>query len=87
MGHCGTGLLRISASSMTSPHDPIRPPLAPGDIEWLTSDPTRGGEQSGHHPVVVVASADFLEVVDTAVIVVPVTGSDRGWGLAPAQNR
>lgn len=46
---------------------------------WCDLDPTRGREQPGRRPVVVVAADDYLEVVDTLTIVVPVTSVDRGW--------
>lgn len=50
-----------------------------GSVLWTTPDPARGREQAGRRPVVVVASDDYLEVVTTLVIVVPVTTVDRGW--------
>ena len=46
---------------------------------WCDLDPSKGREQAGRRPVVVVASDDYLEVVDTLTIVVPVTSVDRGW--------
>ena len=46
---------------------------------WAVLDPTRGREQAGRRPVVVVAAEDYLDVVTTLVIVVPVTTVDRGW--------
>lgn len=53
--------------------------LALGDVLWADLDPTRGREQGGRRPVVVVASSLYLDVVDTLAIVVPVTTRDRGW--------
>jgi mRNA interferase MazF len=53
--------------------------VVPGDVVWVSFDPTRGREQQGHRPAVVVASADYLTVVDTLAIVVPVTSRHRGW--------
>jgi len=48
-------------------------------VLWCDLDPSKGREQAGRRPVVVVASDDYLEVVDTLTIVVPVTSVDRGW--------
>lgn len=53
--------------------------VAPGDVVWVVPDVTVGREQSGRRPAVVVAGADYLAVVDSLVIVVPVTTVDRGW--------
>ena len=53
--------------------------LLTGDVYWATFDSTRGREQSGRRPVVIVASNDYLEIVDTLAIVVPVTTTARGW--------
>lgn len=50
-----------------------------GAVLWAELAPTRGREQSGRRPVLVVASEAYLDVVDTLVIVVPVTSTDRGW--------
>jgi mRNA interferase MazF len=55
------------------------PALAPGAVAWASLDPVRGREQRGHRPVVVVASAGYLDAVTTLVMVVPVTTVDRGW--------
>ena len=53
--------------------------LEPGAITWATLDPIRGREQSGHRPVLVIASAGYLEAVTTLVIALPITTVDRGW--------
>ena len=53
--------------------------LAPGVIAWASLDPIRGREQGGHRPVLVVASAGYLDAVTTLVLVVPITTVDRGW--------
>lgn len=50
-----------------------------GDVVWLELDPTRGREQSGRRPALVVASDLYLEQADTLAIVVPATTVDRGW--------
>ncbi len=53
--------------------------LAPGTVVWATLEPVRGREQGGHRPVLVVASAGYLDAVTTLVIVLPITTIDRGW--------
>lgn len=53
--------------------------LNPGDIVWVSLDPTIGREQSGVRPVVVVSGTDYLETVDSLAIVLPITSRDRGW--------
>ena len=54
-------------------------PLWRGSVAWADLSPTRGGEQAGRRPVLVVASRGFLETITTLVVVLPVTGVDRGW--------
>jgi mRNA interferase MazF len=53
--------------------------VAPGVIAWAALEPVRGREQGGHRPVLVVASAGYLDAVTTLVIVLPITTTDRGW--------
>lgn len=53
--------------------------LFSGDVVWAELGPSRGREQQGRQPMVVVASDDYLETVDTLAIVVLVTSRDRGW--------
>lgn len=53
--------------------------LVPGDVVWVTFGPGRGREQEGRRPALVISSVDYLDVVDTLVVVVPVTTRDRGW--------
>lgn len=53
--------------------------LAPGVVAWAALEPVRGREQGGHRPVLVVASADYLDAVTTLAIVLPITTVDRGW--------
>lgn len=53
--------------------------LAPGIVAWATLEPTRGREQGGHRPVLIVASAGYLDAVTTLAIVLPITTTDRGW--------
>jgi len=53
--------------------------LAHGDIVWMSPDGAIGREQRGRRPAVIVAGNEFLELVDSLVLVVPVTSRDRGW--------
>ena len=53
--------------------------LSAGDVVWVSLAPTRGREQSGHRPAVIVASNDYLDAVTTLAIILPVTSVDRGW--------
>lgn len=48
-------------------------------VAWVALDPTRGREQNGHRPVVIVSTDDYLAAATTLAIVVPVTSRDRGW--------
>ncbi len=50
-----------------------------GSVAWADLSPTRGREQAGQRPVVVVASHGYLETVTALVVVLPVTTVDRGW--------
>lgn len=53
--------------------------LRPGQVTWAWLDPAVGREQSGRRPVVVVSSSRYNEIIDSLCIVVPVSGTDRGW--------
>ena len=53
--------------------------LAPGDLVWVSPDVTVGREQAGRRPAVVVSGSDYLAVVETLAVVVPITAVDRGW--------
>jgi mRNA interferase MazF len=46
---------------------------------WAHLEPVLGREQGGRRPVLVVASAGYLDAVTTLVITLPVTTVDRGW--------
>lgn len=59
--------------------DGARVDLAPGDVVWVVPDVSVGREQAGRRPAMVVAGADYLTVVDSLAIVVPVTTVDRRW--------
>lgn len=54
-------------------------PLRRGDAVWVDLDPTRGREQAGTRPAIVICSDDYLASVPDLVIVVPVTTRDRRW--------
>jgi mRNA interferase MazF len=53
--------------------------LSRGAIVWVDLSPTRGREQQGHRPALVICNDDYLEAVPDLVIVVPLTSVDRGW--------
>lgn len=53
--------------------------LRRGDLLWADLDPTRGREQAGRRPVLVIASDLYLTAADTLAIVVPCSTVDRGW--------
>jgi mRNA interferase MazF len=53
--------------------------LAPGIVAWASLEPVRGRGQGGHRPVLVIASAGYLDAVTTLVISLPITTVDRGW--------
>lgn len=53
--------------------------LTPGEMVWVSPDMTVGREHAGRRPAIVVCGADYLAIVNTLAIVVPVTGVDRGW--------
>lgn len=48
-----------------------------GDIVWLDLDPTRGHEQKGHRPVLVV-SGKFYNLTGM-VLVSPITSRSKGY--------
>lgn len=53
--------------------------LAPGVVAWAALEPVQGREQGGRRPVLVIASAGYLDAVTTLVVVLPITTVDRGW--------
>ncbi|MGI8627787.1 MAG: type II toxin-antitoxin system PemK/MazF family toxin [Geodermatophilaceae bacterium] len=57
----------------------MSPPLRRGSIIWIDLNPTRGREQAGTRPAVVIASDGYLSNVPDLVIVIPVTTTDRAW--------
>src|SRR5690606_38717482 len=58
---------------------PSMPDLAPGDIVWVAPDAAVGREQAGRRPALVVAGADYLQLIDSLAIVAPLTSVDRDW--------
>ncbi len=50
-----------------------------GAVVWVQLHPTRGREQVGTRPAVVLCSDAYLDAVPDLAIVVPVTTRDRGW--------
>lgn len=66
------------AASVTSA-GPTSIALVRGAVVWAAPDPVVGVEQSGRRPLVVVASAGYLEHITNLVLAVPVTTSRRGW--------
>lgn len=55
------------------------PPLVRGAVVWVDFSPTRGREQRGNRPALVVSSSGYLASVPDLVIVLPLTSVDRGW--------
>ncbi|MCB0889465.1 MAG: type II toxin-antitoxin system PemK/MazF family toxin [Nocardioidaceae bacterium] len=62
---------------MTDPPAPIR--MRAGDVYWVRPDATVGREQSGRRPFVIVASEEYLELVDALALGVPITMTERRW--------
>ena len=48
-----------------------------GDIIKLSLDPTKGHEQAGYRPALVVSNASFSRV-SNMIMVCPITSTDRG---------
>lgn len=53
--------------------------LARGMVAWASLDPARGREQSGHRPVLIIASNEYSAAITTLTIALPITTVDRGW--------
>jgi len=49
-----------------------------GDLGWLDFSPSRGGEQAGRRPALVVSARRLTEVTGLA-IVCPITGRPKGY--------
>ncbi|MFW0795071.1 type II toxin-antitoxin system PemK/MazF family toxin [Gordonia sp. CPCC 205515] len=48
-------------------------------VVWAELDPTRGREQAGRRPALIVASDLYLEQADSLAIILPTTTIERGW--------
>ena len=55
------------------------PDLRRGTVVWAELDPTRGREQAGRRPALIIASDLYLEQADTLAIILPATTIERGW--------
>lgn len=55
-----------------------RGPASQGDVWWVDLDPTRGREQQGRRPAVVVSVDPLNHGPAEIVIVVPLTAKDKG---------
>lgn len=64
---------------VTAPGSGRPSPLLRGSIVRLDLSPTRGREQTGRRPALVVASRGYLDAVTTLVIAVPITTVDHNW--------
>lgn len=53
--------------------------LEPGSVVWVDLDPASGREQGGRRPFLVLAGADYLAIIETLVVGLPVTTVDRRW--------
>lgn len=53
--------------------------LSQGSVVWVNLSPTKGREQQGHRPAVVLSSSDHLSIVEDLVIILPCTTTSRGW--------
>lgn len=62
-----------------APSQPSDGELVPGSIIWVNLAPTKGREQAGHRPALVISGNGFLGLVTELVTVVPITSTDRGW--------
>lgn len=51
---------------------------ARGEVWWACLDPTRGHEQAGRRPVLVVSIDDFNRGPADLVLVLPITSTQRG---------
>jgi mRNA interferase MazF len=53
--------------------------LKPGRVVWVDLEPVAGREQGGRRPLLVLSGSDYLEIVKTLVVGLPVTTVDRNW--------
>jgi mRNA interferase MazF len=54
-------------------------PIDRGAVLWLDLDPTKGREQAGVRPGLVISSTGYLANVPELIIVVPITTTNRSW--------
>src|SRR5699024_7759678 len=70
---------RSMGAADEAPSQPSDGELVPGSIIWVNLAPTKGREQAGHRPALVISGNGFLGLVTELVTVVPITSTDRGW--------
>lgn len=58
--------------------DDARPLIHAGDIYWVDFDPTKGSEQAGARPALVISDVEYNRRSDL-VIVCPITRNTRPW--------
>lgn len=63
---------------MTTPPSANLKPLRPGDLILVDLDPTKGTEQAGQRPVIVV-SAEALQATGRRAIVCPISRNTNPW--------
>ena len=54
-----------------------------GDIIKMDFDPTKGHEQQGRRPAIVVSNASYNKFARGVAIVCPITNTDKGFPLQP----
>ena len=54
-----------------------------GDIVFLDLDPTKGHEQRGRRPAVIVSNATYNYFARGIAMVCPITNTDRGISIQP----
>ena len=59
---------------------PAKDPLGiTGTIAWVNLSPTVDREQSGHRPALVISSPIYQQLIDSMVVVIPITRTNRRW--------
>ena len=54
-----------------------------GDIVWLDFSPQTGHEQAGRRPAAVISNSTANRVLNTRVIVVPISNTNKGIPIQP----
>lgn len=54
------------------------PDLERSQVVWVNFNPTKGSEQAGHRPALVISTDEFNSIIPNVVVVLPVTTRDRG---------